>query len=131
VGVSGDVCMVVYFPLASINVPQVSAMSSTMMAVLPFTSPTKTIRSTSFAFLRCRCVCVCGVRSVCACVQSGSLLLLLLYERRILETKVQSCTHLFVDEGKPNIQTVCNGSHPEGGTNSCHLTHISCDRQKT
>ena len=74
----------VYFPLANINVPQVSAMSSTMMAVLPFTSPTNTMLSTSFAFLRCMYVCVCVCMCVCACVcvcvcacvcvQSGSLL---------------------------------------------------------
>ena len=55
----------VYFPLANINVPQVSAMSSTMMAVLPFTSPTNTMLSTSFAFLRCMYVCV----YVCVCVR--------------------------------------------------------------
>ena len=64
----------VYFPLANINVPQVSAMSSTIMAVLPFTSPTNTMLSTSFAFLRCMrvcmCVCVCvhAIVRVCVCV---------------------------------------------------------------
>ena len=37
------------------------------------------------------CVCVCGsVCGVVVCVQSGSLLLLLLYERRLLETKSSS-----------------------------------------
>ena len=42
-----------YFWQARPKVPQVSAISSTKMAILSFTSPTNTILATSFAFFLC------------------------------------------------------------------------------
>ena len=44
--------LLTYFSAAWQTVPQVSAMSSTSIAILSFTSPTNTMDDTSFAFLR-------------------------------------------------------------------------------
>ena len=41
-----------YFCAASVSVPQVSAMSSTRIAVRSLTSPTRTMLATSFATFR-------------------------------------------------------------------------------